>query len=273
MILELLGSGAMGDVYKCIAQSTGQLVAIKWLHRLEMAKRFANEANTLAQINHPNIAQFVNYVHATDFAFIVMEYVEGLTIEKLISHSGKLPESYAKRILLQLAQAVKYLHDQNIVHRDIKAANIKVKQNSQVKLLDFGIAKTKFSERLTAEGLVVGSMPYIAPEQFEGTTTPKVDLWSLGVLYYQMITSYLPFSGNGDIAIRDSIKRGQYLAPEVFEPNISKQSQNIVKHLLNPIVHQRWSIDQLISNLDDKEDNDRGKTMLQSLRTWIGKIK
>ncbi|NND32528.1 MAG: protein kinase, partial [Saprospiraceae bacterium] len=88
MVLELLGSGAMGDVFKCIDRSTGQLVAIKWLHRLEMAKRFANEADTLGRISHPNIAQFIDYIHTQDYAFIVMEYVEGLTIEKLIRHSG-----------------------------------------------------------------------------------------------------------------------------------------------------------------------------------------
>jgi serine/threonine-protein kinase len=269
MILEMLGSGATGDVYKCVSRSTGQVVAIKWLHRIDMAKRFEHEARTLRQINHPNIAQFIDYVYSREKAFIVMEFVEGLTIEKLINRTGKLPEAYALKVLNQLAVVIKYLHSQNIIHRDLKAANIKIMQDSTVKILDFGIAKTDFSAQLTMEGHILGSMPYMAPEQFQQITSTKVDMWALGVLYYQMLTRYLPFSGSSDLAIRTAVEKGKYISPDIFEATLTDYSKSVIKNLLKTNPNQRWNIDKLIQHLAN-ETKSAGKTgIFKKIKSWV----
>jgi len=267
MILEWLGSGAMGDVYKCLDRSSGKIVAIKWLHRLDMADRFASEARTLSTANHPNIARFIDYVYDDKFAYIIMEFVEGLTLEKLMNHSGRIPEAYAIKILKQVVEAVKYLHDNQIIHRDLKAANIKVMRNNTVKILDFGIAKTSFSDKLTAEGLLVGSMPSIAPEQFRNITTPKVDSWAIGVLFYQMLTRHLPFSNTSDIALRVAIEKGKYMAPEIFEPTLTRGSKLIIKNLLVTNPSKRWSVKLLRDYLSDgyvKSTRESSRTFLKT---------
>lgn len=269
MILEMLGSGATGDVYKCVSRSTGQVVAIKWLHRINMAKRFENEARTLRQINHPNIAQFIDYVYTQEKAFIVMEFVEGLTLEKLINRTGKLPEAYALKILNQLAVVIKYLHSQNIIHRDLKAANIKIMKDSTVKVLDFGIAKTDFSAQLTTEGHILGSMPYMAPEQFQQITSTKVDMWALGVLYYQMLTRYLPFSGSGDLAIRAAVEKGKYISPDIFEATLKDSSKRVIKNLLKTNPNRRWNIDTLIDHLANETKPSGKEGIFKRIKSWV----
>ena len=266
LIIERLGSGAMGDVYQCIDQGTGKPVAVKWLHRSGMNKRFIEEARILASIQHPGIAQFIKFEQHDKDAYLVMEYVEGLTLEKLIHHHGKLPETFALKIALQIATALNYLHDRQIIHRDLKASNIKITKTGQVKLLDFGIAKAQFSEKLTADGFVIGSTPYLAPEQFKQDYSPKIDLWALGILIYQILTGHLPFSASSEIELRAKIQKGDYLSPKIFAPEINKSTHKIIRKLLAVRPEKRWSADELIQHLQDKE-------LGSFWNNWVAKLK
>ncbi|MCB0602979.1 MAG: serine/threonine protein kinase [Saprospiraceae bacterium] len=266
LIIERLGSGAMGDVYQCIDQSTGKPVAVKWLHRSDMSKRFIEEARILASIHHPGIAQFIKFEQHEKEAYLVMEYVEGLTLEKLIQHHGKLPESFALKITLQIATALKYLHDQQIIHRDLKASNLKITKSGQVKLLDFGIAKAQFSEKLTAEGFVIGSTPYLAPEQFKQDYSHKIDLWALGILLYQMLTGHLPFSAATEFELRAKIQKGDYLPLEIFSPGLNKSTKKIIRKLLAVRPENRWSANELLQQME-------GKSAGAFWNKWIEKLK
>ncbi|MBK8505715.1 MAG: serine/threonine protein kinase [Saprospiraceae bacterium] len=249
ILIEWLGSGAMGDVYKAIDPRTGKPVAIKLLHRKDMAARFEAEAIILQQLNHQNIARFIDYHQSDQEAYIIMEYVEGLTLEKLISHQGKLPESYALKLLDKINGAVSYLHEQQIIHRDLKPSNIKIPKESDVKILDFGIAKTRYSGSLTQEGFIVGSGPYLAPEQFKQVISSKIDTWAMGVLFYQMITGYLPFSATDEKDLQKKIENGTYLPAKVFQPSITLRSKAILKSLLTTNASRRWSSKKLSQHL------------------------
>jgi serine/threonine-protein kinase len=239
----------MGDVYKAIDPRTGKPVAIKVLRRHDMAARFEEEALILQQLNHPNIARFINYQQSGQEAYIIMEYVEGLTLEKLISHQGKLPETYALKLLDKINIAVAYLHERQIIHRDLKPSNIKITKESDIKILDFGIAKTRYSGSLTQEGFIVGSGPYLAPEQFKHVISSKIDTWAMGVLFYQMITGYLPFSARDEKELQSKIENGTYLPAKVFQPAITLRSKAIVKSLLTTNASRRWSSKKLNQHL------------------------
>jgi serine/threonine-protein kinase len=266
ILIEWLGSGAMGDVYKAIDPRTGKPVAIKLLHRQDMANRFEEEAILLQKLQHTKIARFIDYYSSEQEAYIIMEYVEGLTLEKLISHQGKLPEAYALKLLQQINDAVSYLHGQEIIHRDLKASNIKITTESEVKILDFGIAKTRYSRSFTKEGFIVGSAPYLAPEQFQQIITTKIDTWALGVLLYQMLTGYLPFSAVSDQELRSKIEKGSFMPASVFNPSITAKSKVILKNLLATSTSRRWSAEQLKHYMESSKPNNPLRQWWQALR-------
>jgi len=259
----------MGEVYRAIHPSTGIPVAIKWLHRLDMATRFQEEARLLAQIQHPNIARFISYSGNSEEAYIVMEYVEGLTLEKLLNRQGKLAENYALKLLRQLSDALIYMHERQIIHRDLKASNIKVQKDSTVKILDFGIAKSQFATRFTHEGFIVGSTPYVAPEQFRNLVTPKIDTWALGVLFYQMLTGHLPFADRNEEALRAKIQSNDFLPIEVFNPSVSKDARKILNNLLTTRVQKRWSAKELSHFLEQHREGKGKKGLAGFFRKWI----
>ncbi len=248
-LTKWLGAGGMGEVYKAIHISTRRLAAVKVLSQSAQAARFQNEAYIQASVRHLHIAALYDYVSGQKYPCIVMEYVEGPTLEQLIARHRRLPEAFALQLLEQLTSAVAHLHQEGIIHRDLKTCNVKVTADGTAKLLDFGIAKAAYTPRLTREGYVIGTTYAMAPEQFQNQVSTPADCWALGVLFYEMVTGHRPFEGRTETEIRVKIERGAYMAPDLLIPDLSRNSKKIIKKLLIPQPHQRLTAAQLLQRL------------------------
>jgi serine/threonine protein kinase/Tfp pilus assembly protein PilF len=205
-ILEKLGEGGMGVVYKARDTKLDRLVALKFLptHLTKNEtdlKRFVQEAKAAAALNHPNVCTIHEIHDEGENPFIVMEYVEGETLkEKIIDKGLKIKQTIEYAI--QIAGALKAAHAKGIVHRDIKSENIMVKETGQVKMMDFGLARMRGMTKLTKTGSTLGTVSYMSPEQARGEKVDhRTDIWSLGVVLYEMVTGQLPFQGEYDQAV------------------------------------------------------------------------
>jgi len=231
-LTDRIGSGGMGDVYKGYNKALQRLAAVKILHQKEMAERFRNEAYIQASVSHPNIACMYEYIVSQGIPCIIMEYVEGENLDSYLHRKGKLTNQEAEVIIRQVASALAYLHKKDIVHRDIKPQNFKINSNGKVTMLDFGIAKAKYTPKLTQQGFAVGTTEYMAPEQFQQQADRRSDIWSLGVLAYELVTGYLPFEANNPVTLRAKIEKGTFTNPNIMVPQISDKLNLVIEKSL-----------------------------------------
>jgi len=207
-IQEMIGGGGMGTVYKGLEFMIEREVAIKVL-RPELARhqdiveRFRAEAIALAKLIHPNIATLFNFLRQGNDFFMVMEYVPGITLEKLIRTKGGIPCEVAVPIFNQILDGIAHAHDLGIIHRDIKPGNIMITPAGKVKVMDFGIAKVLGGvSGLTREGRTIGTIEYMSPEQINGLPTDaRSDIYSLGILLYEMLSGRVPFTGSSEYQV------------------------------------------------------------------------
>ncbi len=210
-ILQKLGQGGMGEVYLAEDTKLKRKTALKFLplnaiSTEEDKSRFVQEAQAAASLNHPNIATVYGIDEHEGESFIAMEYVEGQTLKDKI-HSGPLKLKEAIDVAIQIAQGLHVAHEKGIIHRDIKSANIMLTQKGQVKIMDFGLAKVSASSMVTKAGTTLGTVGYMSPEQSKGEAVDhRSDIWSLGVVLYEMISGLLPFKGEYETAIIYSIQ-------------------------------------------------------------------
>lgn len=247
-----IGSGGMGDVYKATHATLNREAAIKILFQKELANRFENEAYIQSSVNHPNIARLYEYVCNGEVHCIIMEFVEGESLDAYIHRKGKLSGEEAEKILVQISSALAYLHGKDIIHRDIKPANFKIQADGTVKMLDFGIAKHRYSPKFTQQGFVVGTTEYMAPEQFQQQVQKKSDIWSLGVMLYEMLTAYLPFEANNQVTLRARIARASFTDPKVLVPQIPESLMQVIEKSLRVNPASRMSAQEILSILKDK---------------------
>ena len=232
-ILEKLGEGGMGIVYRAEDTKLKRQVAIKFLpHHIsaneEERKRFEIEAQAAASLNHPNIATIFAIEESDDQTFIAMEYIDGKELKDIIKHQSVGTENFQPlqmneviNYAIQIAEGLEAAHRKNIVHRDIKPSNIMITGEGKVKVMDFGLAKIKGGSQLTTIGTTVGTIAYMSPEQAKGDVIDhRTDIWSFGVVLYEMLTGKLPFRGDYDQAIIYSI------LSEKPEPVTSEQGKN-----------------------------------------------
>src|SRR5713101_6797246 len=242
-ILEEIGRGGMGVVYKADDTKLHRSVALKFLSEntftTEREKtRFAREAQSAAKLNHPNIATIYDYDEvedqktATKRAFIAMEFVEGKSLKEKIAQ-GPLSIEEVISIIVQMAKAMHSAHMRGIIHRDIKPANIILKSDGTVKILDFGLAKLSGETRSTESGKIVGSIAYMSPEQVTGEKVDeRSDIWSLGVVTFEMLTGHLPFRGEHPPAMMYSITNEQPLEISNFRSGVPAALVTLVKRCL-----------------------------------------
>src|SRR5688500_18131051 len=235
-ILAPLGAGGMGDVYRARDTRLDRTVAIKLLpsefanapgRRVE---RFRHEARAIARITHPNICTLHDVGEDDSAIFLVMEYVDGTTLARRLE-DGPLPLSLAHRTAIAIADALDHAHRNGVVHGDLKPSNIMLTRDS-VKLLDFGLAKLRErheeapldatrSGRLTEVGAIVGTVPYMAPEQIEGRDVDaRTDIFSFGVVLYEMLCGRRPFAGDSRISLMAAIVSAEPVAPRSLQPQI-----------------------------------------------------
>jgi len=231
-LAEHIGSGGMGEVYRAFSHSLNRHAAVKILTQAEHADRFKNEAAIQSTISHPNIARLYEYTETDGKLCIVMEYVEGQSLDSFRHRKGRLTSEEAEGIVRQIISALAYLHQKEIIHRDIKPQNFKILADGTVKMLDFGIAKHKYSPKLTQLGFVIGTMEYLAPEQFEQKEELKSDIWSLGVMTYELLTGYMPFESNNPLSLRMLINKGSFTNPKILVPGISEKMATFIDRCL-----------------------------------------
>ncbi|MGO4600118.1 protein kinase domain-containing protein [Terrabacter sp. 2RAF25] len=204
---ERIAVGGMGEVHLATDDRLGRVVAVKVLapavaHYPESVERFRREATTAAALSHPNIAQVYDYGVDGSSHFIVMEHVDGSDLSRLLRQVGRLTPSDAVRIAEQVCSALAAAHRAGVVHRDIKPGNVIVRPDGAVKVTDFGIAQALGQASLTDTGTVMGTAAYVSPEQARGqATSPATDIYSLGILLFQMLTGSVPFDGDTPVAI------------------------------------------------------------------------
>ncbi len=240
-LIEKIGSGGMGDVYKAFNEALNRTVAIKILHQKNMGERFKNEAYIQSSVSHPNIARLYEYLVTGDTACIIMEYVEGDSLDVYLHRRGKLSNEETENIIKQIAAALSYLHNKDVLHRDIKPQNFKVQPNGTVTMLDFGIAKNKYTPKLTQQGYLVGTTEYMAPEQFQQLVQKKSDVWSLGVLTYELLTGYMPFDANNAVTMRVKIEKGEFTKPRILVPHLSDKLNTLIEKSLQVNPANRFS--------------------------------
>ncbi|GAA5346148.1 hypothetical protein PLACP1_23090 [Planifilum fimeticola] len=225
-ILYRVGGGGMAVVYKAKDLLLNRYVAIKVLNELlsndsEFIRRFSREAQAAASLSHPNVVNVYDVGREGHIHYIVMEYVEGPTLKEYIQENGPLPPEDAVHIAVQICDALAHAHDNQIVHRDIKPHNILLGYNGRVKVTDFGIARAATSSTITQTGSVMGSVHYFSPEQARGGVIgEKSDLYSLGIVIYEMVTGELPFDGDSAIGIALKHLQEQAVEPKELRPDL-----------------------------------------------------
>ena len=225
-ITETLGEGGMGAVYKGVDLMLEREVAIKML-RPELARqpqiveRFRSEAVTLAKLNHPNIATLHSFFRQGEDFFMVMEYVRGETLDSLIRRAGAMPLKQAGALFCQALEGIGQAHILGIIHRDIKPANMMLTEKGSIKVMDFGIARVLGTSRMTKQGMVVGTIEYMAPEQVQGLETDaRSDIYSLGILLYEMLTGRVPFTSENEFHVMKAQIEEAPAPPRTYAPHI-----------------------------------------------------
>jgi eukaryotic-like serine/threonine-protein kinase len=204
---ERVGAGGMGEVWRGIDEVLGRPVAVKimlaaLLDQTGFAERFRGEARTMANLNHPGVVDVYDYHSDSSVAFLVMEYVAGDALSRTLSKVGRLTAVRTMALVAQAADALQAAHDQGIVHRDVKPANLLVRPDGTLVLTDFGIARSAQAGQLTVTGTVLGTASYLSPEQAAGkTATPASDVYSLGVVAYECLAGGRPFVGDNPVEI------------------------------------------------------------------------
>jgi len=265
-IVAELGRGAMGIVYKATDPELGRTVAIKTVNMAlggddveNYQKRFTQEARAAGGLNHPAIVTIYDIGRTQDIAYMAMEFIEGTELRNIVQDGPRLTVPQAVAIAAQVADGLAYAHARGIVHRDIKPANIMVLDDGSVKITDFGIARMRASQELTQTGTMLGSPKYMSPEQALGRrATHQSDIFSLGVVLYEMLAGAAPFAGDSVGALMYQIAHVVPPAPSVLNPDVPELLDYVASKALAKSLEARYA------NAEDLARDLRQSTMGQT---------
>jgi serine/threonine protein kinase/dienelactone hydrolase len=253
-ILEILGRGGMGIVYKAEDTRLKRSVAIKFLppelgFDKEVKARFVQEARAAAALSHPHISTIYEIDNEADPPYITMEYIDGQTLRERI-FAGPLEPDEVLNLAVQVADGLKEAHARGIIHRDIKSANIMVTAKGQAKIMDFGLAKMTGEALITKEAKTMGTVAYMSPEQVRGEDVDRrTDIWSLGVVLYEVLTGRLPFGAQREDSVMYAIVHEEPKPLRVFRPNVAPEVEKIVRRSLEKKQEDRYQ--SALEMLDD----------------------
>jgi serine/threonine-protein kinase len=252
-----IGTGGMSTVYRAFDTVLERQVAIKLMHReiasdSDQLERFRREARAVAQLNHPHIVTVIDAGEDDNTPYIVFEYVEGETLKDRIRRFGRLPIQEAIAYAIEIARALGVAHDRGIVHRDVKPQNVLVDEEGSAKVTDFGIARTLDQEGLTADGRVLGTTDYVSPEQALGhPVTGQSDLYSLGIVLFEMLTGDVPFKGDNQVAVAMKHVREQLPDVQLRRPEVSSALAAVLDRATAKETDRRYGSDaELIADLE-----------------------
>src|ERR671919_177242 len=241
-----IGAGGMSTVYRAFDAVLERRVAIKLMHReiatdSDQLERFRREARAVAQLSHPHIVGVIDAGEYEGRPYIVFEYVEGETLKERIRRMGRLPMDEAIAYAIEIARALGCAHSHHIVHRDVKPQNVLIDEEGSAKVTDFGIARTLDQEGLTADGRVLGTTDYVSPEQALGhAVTGQSDLYSLGIVLFEMLTGQVPFRGESQVAVAMKHVREEIPDVQVRRPEVSAALASVVERATAKALDRRY---------------------------------
>ena len=245
-IRELIGVGGMANVYKAYDIAEQRVVAVKilrdeYMNNDEFIRRFRNESRAISLLSHPNIVKVYDVIFSDRIQSIVMEYIDGITLKDYIDQEGTLRWKEAVHFTVQILRALQHAHDRGIVHRDIKPQNIMLLSDGTIKITDFGIARFSRSNTKTITDRAIGSVHYISPEQASGAPTDaRTDIYSLGVMMFEMLTGKLPFEADSPVSVAIKQIQSQPLRPRSLNPSIPVGLEEITMRAMQKDAAQRY---------------------------------
>lgn len=280
-VVSVLGEGGMGIVYKAFDIKLERFVALKVLNQTgslnsNFVERFKREAKNQAKLNHPNIVSVYGFTEQNGILGIVMEYVEGETLEKLISRKSKLETKEALLILQQVLEGVGHAHSKNFIHRDIKPSNIILNRDGVVKIMDFGISKALFDKGITKTGTKIGTLLYMSPEQIRAEDpTKQSDIYSIGITLYEMLSGKTPFDKGTEYEIMEAHLKKTPPRVSINSSSIPPELDKIVIKALDKTIYKRYKnceefleeVNQVLQKLDKVvvEKTEKVKTKQKSV--------
>jgi serine/threonine-protein kinase len=262
-ILQIVGMGGMGTIYKAVQEPLNRIVALKVLPpqlsiNEELSKRFEIEAKAISLLQHQNIVSIYEYGEENGYRFFAMQYIDGENLERRIHGKKNMQISEIIDISKQICRGLRYAHAQNVIHRDIKPQNILIDKQNIVRISDFGIAKIFSAQDITLTGVTVGTPEYMSPEQAEGKDVDaQSDIYSLGIVMYEMLTKTPPFLGNNPIAIAYKHVHEIPIPPSVKRRDIPKRLELIILKALKKEKKDRYSsVNEMLEHLDSVDINE-----------------
>ena len=263
---EIIGVGGTAVVYRAKCHRLNRFVAVKILKKEfasdeEFRRKFHDEAQAVAMLSHPNIVNIYDVSRSGNVDYIVMELIDGITLKEYLSRRGQLSPKEVTIFATQIARALEHAHDHDIIHRDIKPQNIMLLRDGTVKVADFGIAHFADQENTYSKGEAIGSVHYVSPEQARGSFVDnRTDLYSLGVVMYEMITGRLPFEGDSPVSIALQHINSIALPPSIFAEDVPEQLEEITMRAMNPSLSRRYATaGQILEDLETFQNNQQFK--------------
>lgn len=257
-ITEVIGRGGMSVVYKAICHRLNRAVAIKilkdeYVSNDDFRRRFHTEAQAVAMLSHPNIVAVHDVSRSKNIEYIVMEMIDGITLKQYMQKRGALSWAETLHFSLQIAKALSHAHSRGIVHRDIKPQNIMILRDGTAKVADFGIAHLQSAGQETVTNDALGSVHYISPEQAKGEAVDeRADIYSFGVVMYEMLTARLPFEGDSPVSVAIQHISSIPLMPRDINPDVPQKLEAIVMRAMNPRLTERYSsVEEMKSDLEE----------------------
>ncbi len=284
-IRDVVGVGGMAVVYKAYDNIDDRIVAVKilkdeYLTNEEFRRRFKNESKAIAVLSHKNIVKVFDVSFGDRLQYIVMEYIEGVTLKEYIEERGVIDWNEALYFSIQILRALQHAHDKGIVHRDVKPQNIMLLENGTIKVTDFGIARFSHSETRTMTEKAIGSVHYISPEQAKGELTDeKADLYSIGVVLYEMLTGKLPFEAESAVSVALMQVNNEPALPRSINPNIPVGFEQITMKAMQKSTRDRYqTASEVLYDLEELRMNPSIKFDYQTYfvddepTRYVGKI-